>query len=584
MLTSVDIRWQDPRAKKPHFFLLLKEPLGKDAGSVSVDLTDVSSVPDTEWATPERGVTCLVSAANDFHASFNADDIMTSLRLRFAVTPTVKGVTGNPALSVTQRFSYAGGVLTPDRFRIEQYTKTSRHDGGDDPVEQLVPVRTPMKQYREFLGAHPLIKVVKGVVTVDTEFLDVTELWWKLHYKPVRKMAAPDQIPFHPWYLSPGGGGQSKRLSVLVNTRTAPMVWFASLPKNATTDLPNGTEVGGYVFFRPPGSSPISYSSVTASGLADPLLGTTAMATLARYLLNGRTHAQKNPVTGLPEWQHMLGYVEQVGDSKYLLNAYGALPCGMEEALDRSSVELLPAAKSVRVLLLPQLSVDIGYAAILGAGIAGRSDAAIRLLWSQDLIGGPGQQLASGVAGPQPPQSGLSGTPTGTLKLASDYWLGGYSRSGDTLWAALDLPINLPRLGRIIAFDTTGLIAAGTKSLTAAVRARGKLGLRVFLLWTPYAVGAPPTALAGTLRSLGATVTVLPEAGPDYFRVPPNPTSPWVEYIFGDNKPWADGPVGPAASAGGWWHQVIAFAGEHLANNNPQDPASITFMHATMRP
>ena len=66
MLTSVDIRWQDPRAKKPHFFLLLGAPLGPSSGSVSVDLADVSKVANKNWADPAQGLKCLTSAGDDF--------------------------------------------------------------------------------------------------------------------------------------------------------------------------------------------------------------------------------------------------------------------------------------------------------------------------------------------------------------------------------------------------------------------------------------------------------------------------------------------------------------------------------------
>ena len=76
--------------------------------------------------------------------------------------------------------------------------------------------------------------------------------------------------------------------------------------------------------------------------------------------------------------------------------------------------------------------------------------------------------------------------------------------------------------------------------------------------------------------------TVLPETGPDYYRMPPNPKAPWIEYIFDDNRPWTGG-LKPADKAGGWWHQIIAFAGEHLVTD-PQNPGSVSFMHATMRP
>jgi hypothetical protein len=422
--------------------------------------------------------------------------------------------------------------------------------------------------------------VVGSVVRVDTEFLDVTNLWWDLHFQRVKK-GAPPPIPFDPWYLAPGCGARFSQMVVLVNTRATPMVWFAAIPQIATADLPNGTTVGGYVFLRPPGAHPINYSSGSPDGLADPALGTTGMRTLCRYLLTGRTHAQKASVSVLPDWTLLLGYVEK-DDPSILLNKNGALPCGMEESLHRSSKELLEKTHSVRVLLMPQRSISLGYGSIINAGLADRVDAALRLLWSRDIIGGPGQQLASAaVTLPQPPQPRLATMSTGTLYLDPDYWVGAYSRSGDNLWTLLNVPENRARVGRVIAFDPTGFSAA-PKTLRGVIQARGKQGLQVFIAWSPYTLGSPPTQVANALRLLGAKVTILPETGEDYFRMPPNPKAPWVEYIFGDSRPWTGG-VGPMKQAGGWWHQIIVFAGEHLVND-PQDAASVSFMHATMRP
>jgi len=77
-------------------------------------------------------------------------------------------------------------------------------------------------------------------------------------------------------------------------------------------------------------------------------------------------------------------------------------------------------------------------------------------------------------------------------------------------------------------------------------------------------------------------VSLLPEAGWDFFHMPPNPKAPWVEYIFADNRPWLK-PLEPVAMADGWWHQIIVFAGEHL-DGEPSAPGSASFMRVTMRP
>lgn len=578
MVRTVEIRWRNQQ-EGSHFFLLRASPGGSAAGSVDVDLADVSSVDVAKWADPTLGTSCPMKSGNDLAVGFTVDDSVTALRLRFTVNPKVNGKSCE-ALTVVQRFTYARGKLVADRFQVPRYLVTTRSLQSDDPVSQDVPNwDADTSRVRLLFGTHPLIHLSSATVRVDTEFLDVTNLWWDLHFQRVKKNP-PAPIPFSPWYLAPGCGARSSQMVVLVNTRSTPMVWFAAVPEAATTDLPNGTTIGGYVFFRPPGAHPFDYSSARPDGLADPVLGTTGMNTLCRYLLTGRTHAQKNSVSMLPDWNLLLGYVEKHDP---LLTMDGALPCGMEESLHRSSTELLAQAHSVRVLLLPQRSNSApGYGSIVSAGLPERVDAAIRLLWTRGFLGGPGQQLASGtVTAPQPPQSGLATSPTGTLQLDPDYWIGGYSRSGDTLWTALQVPQNRARVGRVIAFDPTGF-SAGVDAMRGVLQARGKRGLRVFIIWSPYTLGSPPTQAADALRRLGAVVTVLPETGPNYFRMPPNPAAPWVEYIFGDNRPWTGG-VGPMDKAGGWWHQIIAFAGEHLVGD-PQNPGSVSFMHTTMRP
>jgi len=578
VLKVVEIRWRDPK-ESPHFFLLRASPAGSPGGSVAVDLADVSAVDVARWADPSLGLTCLMSSGDDLAVRFNVDDSVTALRLTFTVTPQVNGKSCE-ALTVVQRFTFAGGRLVPDRYEIPRYVLNIRSYESDDPVAQKVPSRVAgtARAPRKLFGAHPLVSVTGATARVDTEFLDVTNLWWDLHFQRVRKNPPPP-VPFSPLYLAPGCAARSSQLLVLVNTRSTPMIWFAAVPEVATSALPDGTTIGGYVFLRPPGGHPIDYSSAQPGGLADSVLGTTGMDTLARYLLTGRTHAQKDSVSMLPDWNLLLGYAEK---NDYVLNANGALACGMEESLHRAAKEQLAQTHSVRILLMPQRSISAGYGTIVGAGLPARVDAAIGLIWSRDIIGGSGQQLVTGATGsPQRPQEGLAAASTGTLRLDPDYWIGGYSRSGDTLWAALQVPGNRAGVGRIVAFDPTGFSQA-PDVIGAVAQARGKRGLRVFVLWSPYTLGSPPTAAVDAMRRAGATVTLLPETGPDYFRMPPNPKAPWVEYIFQDNRPWTGG-LQPVDKAGGWWHQIIAFAGEHLVTD-PQNPASVSFMLATMRP
>lgn len=140
------------------------------------------------------------------------------------------------------------------------------------------------------------------------------------------------------------------------------------------------------------------------------------MCNLCRYLLRGHTRADAARIGGVPDWPQLLDH--SMNDTNPL-GGYGYAPCGMDHALDRTSANLLAAAKQLRILLMPVASSG-GYGGIVGPGHGERTAHALRLLWTRGAFGGPGQQLlAPGEpAFPVPPQSGPGACGTGTWAVA----------------------------------------------------------------------------------------------------------------------------------------------------------------------
>ncbi|HEX6869520.1 MAG TPA: hypothetical protein VF163_00355, partial [Micromonosporaceae bacterium] len=199
-MSTVEVRWRRP-GEKPHFFLLRRSQQGDPAGSVSVALVDVSGLDSAKWT--DGGTPCAAMTADHTAVRFDLPGQAAAVRLEFTVAPQVNGVTGE-SLVLRQRLVVRDGALVPDRFTAPRYSVALRDRGGDDPLAQVVPSRVARADtVRAFTGAHPLVGVTKTGVSVDTEFLDVTNLWWELHFRLTPKN--PPQPPqFSPWFLAPG--------------------------------------------------------------------------------------------------------------------------------------------------------------------------------------------------------------------------------------------------------------------------------------------------------------------------------------------------------------------------------------------
>ncbi|WRZ91543.1 hypothetical protein OHB54_22150 [Streptomyces sp. NBC_01007] len=541
----------------------------------------------SRWADPAVGKPCpTIGTPTNTEIGFIAPDGAVSLRLTFTVQLRVGG-NDEEVLTFAQRLSIGGpGVLTPDAYQIPRYFSQLRQRGGGSEVRQQVPSWGPSGRVRSFFGHHPLLNVTGGgAVEVDTEFLDVTNLWWALHF---RICPNNTEAGFNPWYLEPVCNDRPNRLRVLLNTRVAPSLWFATLPGAAggtgsgKEELPDATTVGGYVFFRPFGSA-YAYPSTDLGVLTEQNHATTGMRNLCRYLLQGHTRSQKTKITGLPLWDQLLDHSP---DARNPLGGYGFYPCGMEYALDRTAPRLLEDSRSLRVLLVPvpDKNSPLGYSGILGPGNAARVSSALRLLWSRGAFGGPGQQLLSKSESMPvvPPQSGLTAPTVGTLRVADDTWVGAYSSAGLALWALLDDPGNRATASRVLVFDTVKFDDPGKARLLSTAKARHR-NLQVRIVWSPHAMGSPPSSdFLSAMRALGAQVTVLPKAGTKYFQPPPNPDNPWAEYVFADARPWRPD-MFPPKKMEEWWHQFVVFAGEEF-HDDPRNPLSVSFMEATMTP
>ncbi|MFJ7073523.1 hypothetical protein [Streptomyces sp. NPDC098781] len=581
-MSTLTIRWRRP-GEQEHFLLRRRSGAAAD-GSVELNLDALASREEVEdWTDPHKGRACPQSAASNTQATFEVPQDAQHLRLFFTVTPRIEGKQAE-ALTVYQRLRVVGNRTLPDAYAVPAHTLRIDRRGNGDEVAQNVP-SWRLSGIRRFLGCHPLLTVAArgDTLDIDTEFLDLTDLWWQLHFKRSPKNR---EAGFNPWYLSPHLTDRPGRLRVLANTRTAPLLWFASVPRTAGGNSdpgpppppPDGTTIGAYVFFRPVASS-YPYAQDRPTGITDPKHAVRGMRALCRYLLSGQTRAQQAAIGELPDLHELLDHAL---NRELPLNSHAFLPCGMDAALDRTAPRLLKETQTLRVLFLP-LSTGGSYGGATGPHLPDRMVTALRLLWTRGALGGPGQQLVQrdGTIFPVLPQNVAGGTVTGTLRLAPDIWAGGYSSGGEALWGLLSVLGNRQRVSRAIVMDPNGFRARGADRLRTTARDRqGAFQARV--VWSPYDMGGPPGAdLVRAIRATGAEITVLPHSA-DYYRPPPNPANPWAEYVFEDAKPWRP-EMFPRGQMADWWHQFAVFAGERLAAD-PQHKDSVGFMEATMGP
>ena len=219
-------------------------------------------------------------------ASCSVPDGLSFLRLDFDLLCTVAGQSAN-VLSFKQLFAIsspspiltgtASGALMPLQYSIQDVVLTPSANG---PIR--VKGSSPIG-WRTAVGLHPLLSF-SGInrFTVNAEFVDVTELWWKVH---------PDTN--WGWYWHPDLKSRQEHLRVLAWTGGGnPMIWFVVIPdaavplKTKITSASVSGSAADIIYFRPPpGSNSFPYNA-TENGFAEKLHQDRTLVNLARYLLD----------------------------------------------------------------------------------------------------------------------------------------------------------------------------------------------------------------------------------------------------------------------------------------------------------
>ncbi|NUS44730.1 MAG: hypothetical protein HOQ24_13710 [Mycobacteriaceae bacterium] len=225
-------------------------------------------------------------------ATVTFPDSVKLIRLDFELAVKIGSNTAT-CLAFHQLFSVAqGGSLAPTQYSFDK-VDVRRGPASAPPHAPVVAA----SGRRSFVGGSPLVGVTPDTVTVNCEFLDVTELWWGT-------WAGRDDFG---WYLNPAFGARPERLRVLAWTSgTAPMLWFVSVSDRALdgTAPPVGPDAGegaatgadrpgaDIVFFRAPAGFNAFFYTPDEKGFLAPLHGTptprhlgTTMSHLARWLL-----------------------------------------------------------------------------------------------------------------------------------------------------------------------------------------------------------------------------------------------------------------------------------------------------------
>jgi hypothetical protein len=492
--------------------------------------------------------------------------------------------------SITPPGMMGSGTLLPVQFSIEDMELVASANG---PVRRKGPSPTG---HRTGLGLHPLLSLAKfGQFSINAEFVDVTELWWKVH---------PDTT--WGWYWHPLLKGRQEHLRVLAWTGGGnPMIWFAAIPDAAVTSSAKRTELktvtprpvtrpADIVFFRPPpGSNAFPYSP-TQAGFEAKQHDDISLVNLARYLLSPvpektflalksagvRTPElladQIQPKSSTPtvkpaDPMDLMKLLDPSGRSRpeaftdTRANAFR--PVGLEASLNRSG--------AAHVLFLPlgfeasegdparglKGNPQGGYEAVQMADLKVTIQSALTLLWNVNAVG---RDSAS------PP-----------LTRDRELWTAGHSEGNRTVWRCLQGNGN--DVDRLISFDSDTL-TEGVKQMRAAGKKRpaGK-PLHAFVVLTPANgdENGLPVERDRELRQLrdsGMLVTVLPDfaARSQYWHLNPPPiTNPYFLHLLAKwNVPAQQGGGGTsrtlleisATRPRNWnflfFHELAVFGGE----------------------
>ena len=535
--------------------------------------------------------TATVSLAND----------LSYVRLDFALVAGAKGHTSTilsfRQLFLTSPISIGGvppnGTLLPAQYANEDVEMVATPNG---PVRG----RPGVTGFKTNLGLHPLLSLT-GVSTfaVNTEFVDVTELWWKVH---------PDTT--WGWYRHPGLKGRQEHLRVLAWTHGGdPMIWFAAVPdaavsSRAAASAPETKAADGkaspasagtpadIVFIRPPpGSNAFPYEP-TQAGFEQPKHDDVTLVNLARYLLSpvpenvylalqsaGLRSAelladQVQPKATTPSVKPAdpMSLMRLFKDATMQVvrpeaftdgRANAFRPVGLEAAVNRMQVP--------HVLFLPlgftasagdaKLKIKAhpgGYHALNQPSLKRTIQSALALLWTVNAVSRD-QAL--------PPQT-----------ASRELWLAGHSEGNRTVWSTLEK--NGKDVDRVISFDSDTL-SEGIKQLGSAGKQRPpSKPIHAFVVMTPTNGGAAGMTDKQdqdlrALRNNNVLVTELPDfpARADYWHLNPPPIkNAFIHYLLAKWKvPAGAGATRTlldtsATNPGNWgflfFHEMAVFGGE----------------------
>jgi hypothetical protein len=551
---------------------------------------------------------------------------MTHVRLDFDLVGTAGGQSAT-ILTLKQLFLAASvgrpgpqerGALLPAQFTVEDAELVATADG---PVRKNGPSPTG---YRTQLGLHPLLSLAApGKFSVNTEFVDVTELWWRVH---------PDRT--WGWCWHPDLKARQGHLRVLAWTGGGnPMIWFAVIPDAAVTSSPEqaespvkgtpqtATTPADIVFFRPPpGSNSFPYSP-TQGGFEAKEHNDITLVNLARYLLSPvpektflalkaagvRTpelladQVQPKSTTGTVKPADPMGLMKLVDASDHVrkeaftdTRANAFRPVGLEAALNRSG--------GAHVLFLPlgfsaskgepekgiQGNPQGGYEAVQMPNLKATVQNALTVLWSVNAVGRDK---------PSPPRT-----------AERELWVAGHSEGNRRVWDCLKA--NGKDIDRVISFDSDTLDRGIAEMKAAGKKHTPEKPLHAFVIITPATTGDAtglPVKRDKELRALrksGVLVTALPDfaAGSLYWHLNPPPiTNPYLLYLLAKwNVPARPGGGGTsrtlldisATTPGNWgflfFHELAVFGGEliqpavGLGGSSPAPPYLRTFFEMAL--
>ncbi len=459
------------------------------------------------------------------------------LRLDFKLDLTI-GNTTSTCLEFRQLFAVgSAGALLPQQYSIEDFVWKR---GSPTPVRERGPAAGGR---RAFLGTCPLLRVLPQKLEVNCEFLDVTEIWWKL-------WATKDRWG---WYLDPDLGGNCELLRVLAWTSGAhPMLWYvaisslaangrppmengeagkkgnsgapASFPADRSPPATSGRRGADLVFFRPITGRINSFSyKLDESGFLASEHGDITVRNLARWLLAPMPHEkitaklQRLGTQRLPFRLELMG-IRLIPNKRMPkfdpadpidLVQQDALwafrPVGIEGALSRSAypdMVFLPLGSEAAVY--PGLTVTGEIREVLTSA---RSALWVRSAFGRDR--------------------------TATPDFDREIWLAGHSAQNRQMFQCLTA--NQRDVDRIISCDATRaselLIPEGIPAVASATKARAGVGkkFRAIFMTTPnmWADKSAYQAIAKQLASTKADVAFFPidSEWDAYWKYPPTEVS-----------------------------------------------------------